>query len=227
MASAWMEPFASIFSACKWANVTLGLPCVVENTAYISYGANDEYIDIVSRDNCRIGLYCDAAQRVCIQRKDLGTQCDADKECLSYNCGAGGTCDRDVSEPNKLPIWVYVIVGISIFGGMFATLFGLFFLHGKQREVEREKRMQYWREQTAFRKNILQMKESARQSLLSQGSVSGRGSTLNIASDESHFPILQKSSHLRQHIPNDREDTNLVGYMSYLHPQSPSKEGRH
>ena len=33
----------------RWANVTLGLPCVVENTAYISYGANDEYIDIVSR----------------------------------------------------------------------------------------------------------------------------------------------------------------------------------
>lgn len=68
-------------------------------------------------------------------------------------------------DPNKLPAWVYAIVGISIFGGeclpsasesrsfevlflgMFATLFGLFFLHGKQREVEREKRMQYWREQ--------------------------------------------------------------------------------
>ena len=33
----------------RWANVTLGLPCVVENTAYISYGASDEYIDIVSR----------------------------------------------------------------------------------------------------------------------------------------------------------------------------------
>jgi hypothetical protein len=31
--------------------------------------------------------------------------------------------------------------------GMFGTLFGLFSLHGKQREVEREKRMQYWREQ--------------------------------------------------------------------------------
>lgn len=33
----------------RWANVTLGLPCVVENTGYISYGATDEYIDIVSR----------------------------------------------------------------------------------------------------------------------------------------------------------------------------------
>ena len=31
-------------------------------------------------DNCRIGLYCDAIQKVCIQRKDIGTQCDADKE---------------------------------------------------------------------------------------------------------------------------------------------------
>ena len=30
---------------------------------------------------------------------------------------------------------------------MLGTLFGLFFLHGKQREAEREKRMQYWREQ--------------------------------------------------------------------------------
>lgn len=33
----------------RWANVTLGLPCVIENTAYISYGVSDEYIDIVSR----------------------------------------------------------------------------------------------------------------------------------------------------------------------------------
>lgn len=38
-----------IVRSSRWANITLGLPCVVENTAYISYGANDEYIDIVSR----------------------------------------------------------------------------------------------------------------------------------------------------------------------------------
>jgi hypothetical protein len=47
--------FSSPLNTCaygtflRWANVTLGLPCVVENTAYISYGANDEFIDIVSR----------------------------------------------------------------------------------------------------------------------------------------------------------------------------------
>lgn len=35
---------------CMWQNATLGSQCVVENTAYIAYGDNDqEFIDIVSR----------------------------------------------------------------------------------------------------------------------------------------------------------------------------------
>lgn len=33
------------------------------------------------------------------------------------------------------------------FAGMFATLIGMFVVHRKQRDTEREKRMQYWREQ--------------------------------------------------------------------------------
>jgi len=69
MASMLTEPSVSISNACKfgqdlfssppdmyltanisrWANITLGLPCAVENTGYISYGTHEEYIDIVSR----------------------------------------------------------------------------------------------------------------------------------------------------------------------------------
>lgn len=30
---------------------------------------------------------------------------------------------------------------------MFGTLIAMFFVHSKQRDAEREKRMQYWREQ--------------------------------------------------------------------------------
>ena len=34
----------------RWANVTVGQACVVENTAYIAYGVdNKEFIDVVSR----------------------------------------------------------------------------------------------------------------------------------------------------------------------------------
>lgn len=70
----------------------------------------------------------------------------------------------DPSDPRHFPKWVYVIIGIGIFGGehkypvsyifahnvslgMIATLVFLFIVHGRQREDEREKRLQYWREQ--------------------------------------------------------------------------------
>src|SRR5882762_1334210 len=98
---------------------------------------------------------------------------------------------------------------------MFATLIGTFFLHSKQRDAEREKRMQYWREQVsdlidfcvivlqsleiqnAFRQNILQMRETARNSILSLGQLSGTASPRSSmlrgdgSSDDSHAPILQ------------------------------------
>jgi hypothetical protein len=66
----------------RFANVTVGLPCVVENTAYIGYAGTSEFIDIVSRGNCVNGLYCDAQQKVCVQAKVLGASCAADKECV-------------------------------------------------------------------------------------------------------------------------------------------------
>jgi hypothetical protein len=84
--------------------VTLGLPCIVENTAYIAYGGTDspggEFIDIVSRfvvllfyaaivnarssGNCHIDLYCDSQQKVCVQSKQLGQACSADKEFVLF-----------------------------------------------------------------------------------------------------------------------------------------------
>ena len=33
----------------RWANVTVGLACVVQNTAYTAYGPDGEFVDIVSR----------------------------------------------------------------------------------------------------------------------------------------------------------------------------------
>jgi hypothetical protein len=82
----------------RWANVTAGSTCVVENTPYIAYGlGGDEFIDIVSRlsslldsihpginitdrDNCHLGFYCDASKLVCMGTKSLKEACTADKE---------------------------------------------------------------------------------------------------------------------------------------------------
>lgn len=189
---------------CMWANVTVGLKCVVENTAYIVYGTgNQESINIVSRGNCKKGLYCDSQNLVCIEQKDVGENCDADKECKSFNCLSTLVCGDEIDAAAHVGVWVYVIVAICIFGGMIGTLVGLFFLHSKQREREREKRLAYWREQNAFRQNILQMRDTAHASMLSlpngantNGSNSARStlySQTGLASEDSNMPILQNS----------------------------------
>ncbi|KAH9034808.1 hypothetical protein EDB85DRAFT_2274265 [Lactarius pseudohatsudake] len=78
-----------------------------------------------------VGLYCDTNSTVCIQQKDLGASCSADKECSSYNCLPDQTCGETPSNPRHLPIWVYVVIGVGIFGGMIATLVVLFIFHGR------------------------------------------------------------------------------------------------
>ena len=103
---------------------------------------------------------------------------------------------------------------------MIGTLIALFLLHNKQREKEREKRIQYWREQNTFRQNILQLRETARTSVLSlplgaTNSDSARStlySRAEISSDESQAPMLHnpqpKTSNLRYHRSDysDRDD---------------------
>jgi len=188
---------------CMWQNVTVGQACVVENIPYIAYSSAGEFINIVSRGNCRPGLYCDATQKICIATQDLGAACTADKECTSGNCLDTLTCGYAPDAPRQLGTWVYVVVGVAIFGGMLLTLFTLFMFHRKHRDEIRQQREQYWREQAALRQNILQMRETAQASLLSlpyngQGQ-SGSGSNspsrhssfasgkdMGIASDDSH-----------------------------------------
>jgi len=153
---------------CMWSNVTLGQPCVVEQMPYTAYGAgNYEFIYVVSRGNCVPELYCDAAQKICMQQKIFGAACTADKECQSNNCIEDLTCGVVPSAPKHFGIWVYIVVGLGILFGMVGTLVALYMFHRRTREAEREKRTQYWREQNAFRQNILQMRDTAKASLLS------------------------------------------------------------
>ncbi|TDL26285.1 hypothetical protein BD410DRAFT_575606 [Rickenella mellea] len=140
---------------CYWANVTANQPCVVENTAYTGYGADgQEFIDIVSRGNCMTGLYCDSQNLVCKQTLALGQSCAADKECDSMNCLGTQVCGTPADAPKHFPIFVYIVVCFGIFGGIFGTLIGLFFVHRRQRDTEREKRMQYWREQVEWSSSL-------------------------------------------------------------------------
>jgi len=178
---------------CQFANVTAGAQCEIENTGYVAYGPKGEFVYVVSRDNCKIGLYCDANSTTCIQQKAQGASCSADKECSSYNCLPSRVCGVRTSKPRHFSFVIYLVIGLGIFGGMIGSLYLLFRIHGRQRENEREKRLQYWREQNAFRQNILQMHETAQASIfLHPGGSSRRLSPqFGTASEDSHAPILQ------------------------------------
>ncbi|EFI28116.1 hypothetical protein CC1G_14143 [Coprinopsis cinerea okayama7 len=197
---------------CMWANETEGNDCVLENTPYIAYGIEGEFINIVSRGNCRTGFYCDGPTRKCLANKLEGDKCEADKECDSMNCLSSGVCGVPAATPHKFGIWAYVLVAIGILGGMGGTLTGLYLAHRKQRDIEREKRLQYWREQNAFHQNLMQMREAARASILSLPNGGSPRSTLygRELSDESHAPMMQnagpKSSGLRHYVGDDSSD---------------------
>lgn len=98
---------------------------------------------------------------------------------------------------------------------MFATLIGMYCLHRGHRKAEREKRLQYWREQNAFRQNILQMQETARHSLMSiPGNHSPRSTVYSregVHSEDSQMPMLtptSKSSALRHQFSDDGFDAS-------------------
>lgn len=107
--------------------------------------------------------------------------------------------------------------------GAIGTLVGLYFIHRRERDSEREKRQQYWREQVslptihsplvypltlgvspafqnAFRQNIMQMRDAARTSVLSmmqQGSSSPRSTLYSregAGSEDSQLPIMHSTN---------------------------------
>ena len=93
---------------------------------------------------------------------------------------------------------------------MIGTLIALFFIHRRNRDAEREKRLQYWREQNAFRQNIMQMQESARASIFSATPHGSRRSTMfGVTTEDSQAPMLQnaepKGSGLRYYVGEDGE----------------------
>ena len=104
--------------------------------------------------------------------------------------------------------------------GMIATLVGMYFIHRGHRRAEREKRMQYWREQNAFRQNILQMQETARHSIMTVPMNGSPRSTYysheGVNSEDSQLPMLapqSKSSALRNQFSDDGFDASEESVM--------------
>ncbi|KAH9935539.1 uncharacterized protein B0H18DRAFT_416058 [Fomitopsis serialis] len=157
-----------LHNTCMWANATSGEACTVENTVYALFGSDGhEYADIISRDNCQTGSYCDSSALVCKDSKNVGGSCTGNKECSSFNCLPSGTCGLSTDTPAHVSEWVYAVVAVCALGGIVGILCLLFMLHKKEREEARMQRTQYWEEQNALRQGFLSMQHAAHMSLRS------------------------------------------------------------
>ncbi|KZT54232.1 hypothetical protein CALCODRAFT_421750, partial [Calocera cornea HHB12733] len=133
---------------CLWANVTGGQACEVENTVYTGYYAGGgTFYDVVSRDNCATGWYCDGVSRVCVATAQAGGACSADKECDSYNCLPTGLCGSTADSPSTVPAYIWVIVALGIALSAALTSLALYILHRRARARMQRQREEYWAEQ--------------------------------------------------------------------------------
>ncbi|EIW71414.1 hypothetical protein TREMEDRAFT_27793 [Tremella mesenterica DSM 1558] len=152
---------------CQYANVTLGLQCILENTPYTGYlDSGAQYAFVISRDNCANGLYCDGTAMQCMKDKAFGAACTGNKECLSYNCGSDHKCGRAADEPIHPGTYAYVLVGLGITILILSVMISLWFVHRRSRKENQIKLEQYYNEQIAYRQSIMSMSH-AKNSLLS------------------------------------------------------------
>jgi hypothetical protein len=65
--------------------VTLGLPCIIDNTTFTDIGLNgQQYHSVLTRDNCHTPqLYCEEGSLTCQPTKPMGLACLGDQQCES------------------------------------------------------------------------------------------------------------------------------------------------
>ena len=67
----------------RWANKTLGLPCVRDVTIYMDITG---FANEITKHNCQTPrFYCHDQFQVCVPTKRLGIECGADYECHSVS----------------------------------------------------------------------------------------------------------------------------------------------
>lgn len=123
----------------RYANVTIGLPCILERTTY--NGLDHNYLPYnitIQRDNCVTSypkLYCGSNSSLCERMKELGDTCDDDRECLSVretlspqiymthptiqlSCSEMNVCTSPPGGSLRVEVWQYALTASSGLIGM-------------------------------------------------------------------------------------------------------------
>ncbi|KAM0754602.1 hypothetical protein T439DRAFT_367964 [Meredithblackwellia eburnea MCA 4105] len=147
---------------CKLSNITAGGACEVDNTVYTGFAPDGTtYSDIVTRDNCATGLYCDNLSLTCKSSLPLNSPCNSDRECSTFDCSPlTGQCAMPPETPSNPGAGVYALVGIGLLAGLIGTVTCLLSVDRKQKKRRRRERAEAWQEQRELRRAILSLQRA-------------------------------------------------------------------
>ncbi|CDS12469.1 hypothetical protein LRAMOSA04663 [Lichtheimia ramosa] len=138
-------------STCYVKAAPLGGSCGADITMYVTYDADNYAIQqTIVRDNCTTGTYC--VNDRCIDSKDLGAQCEQDRECISEYCSTDGVCVNGPDVFHTIPNWLWGVVGAAIVIFILVVLVLLWFLHRYQSKKERAKIAKFFGDNEEFAK---------------------------------------------------------------------------
>lgn len=121
------------------------------------------FTDIISRHNCAPGLYCSSDGLVCIPGIAVGQACQVDMQCLSGNCDTSNVCVAPPETPAPIPKAVIVLAPLLVIAGLAGMVYSLYTFHQKARKKRSETLHEYWTEQLAYRRTLINMHLAAQQ----------------------------------------------------------------
>ncbi|KAI0730758.1 hypothetical protein C8Q76DRAFT_716026 [Earliella scabrosa] len=144
LASEWNNGGAvCLKGVCAYANMTLGQPCILDVATY----DDGPYTNTIIRHNCRTSqYYCHTEFQACIPMKAMGTSCDTNQECVSYNC-MRGICVAPAGTPAHVKAWQFALTGISVVAALAAVVVMLTLFHKRQRLKGHQAIREYYEEQ--------------------------------------------------------------------------------
>ncbi|KAL9937376.1 hypothetical protein V8E36_003785 [Tilletia maclaganii] len=188
-ASADGQDTVCLRNVCEAVNATAGARCISENVIYSIYTSySQSYGEIISRDNCVSGFYCDGQSETCLSAKNVGDRCSANKECKSFNCVDSslsvdiplnntplGRCGTAPSIPNRPGLWVYIVITLAILLGALGLCCALIQIHARGRRRTRAEQRRYFEQQALLRDDVYEAYYRAAAAAANQSSGGGGG----------------------------------------------------
>lgn len=121
----------------RYANVTEGQPCILDQTTYYESGSDGtQFANVITRSNCKTPkFYCDAGRATCQRTRPIGSPCASDFECeqvrnknsgiaspidapavllSQQHCSIDGLCAQARDKAARVATWHYAITAFFI-----------------------------------------------------------------------------------------------------------------